>query len=65
MILKEGLEAISAGDYSAPVFMKIVIGTAFADNSYGCAYDEIDNELLGIKKLTEEDVRKLIATKLT
>ncbi|KAM0123636.1 hypothetical protein ACHAO1_011248 [Botrytis cinerea] len=65
VMLKEGLEAISAGDYSAPVFMKIVTGTAFAGDSYGCAYDETDNELLGIKKLTEEDVRKLIATKLT
>ncbi|PVH74502.1 NAD(P)-binding protein [Cadophora sp. DSE1049] len=63
-LLKEGLDKLGAGDFSMPVIMKILTGTAFAGDSYGGAYDETDNELLGVKELTEEDVRKLIAGKL-
>jgi hypothetical protein len=63
-ILQEGLDGISAGDYSVPVFMKLVTGTAFAGDKYGCAYDETDNELLGVKEWTDEDLRKRVAAKL-
>lgn len=63
-ILKEGLDEFTAGDFSMPVIMKILTGTALAGDIYGGAYDETDNELLGVKKLTEEDLKKLVARKL-
>jgi hypothetical protein len=63
-ILKEGLDEVSAGDFSMPVFMKILAGTALAGETYGSAYEETDNELLGVKELTEEDLKKLVAEKL-
>lgn len=44
--------------------LKIVTGTAFAGDTYGAAYDETDSKLLGIKELTEEDLKTLVATKL-
>jgi nucleoside-diphosphate-sugar epimerase len=63
-LLKEGLDSASAGDFSMPVVMKVLAGTAFAGETYGAAYDETDNELLGIKELTEEDLKKLVAERL-
>ncbi len=63
-ILKEGLGELGAGDFSMPVIMKIMAGTAFAGEVYGAAYDETDNKLLGVKELTEEDLKKLVAGKL-
>ncbi|RFU34695.1 hypothetical protein B7463_g1619, partial [Scytalidium lignicola] len=63
-VLKEGLDELSAGDFSMPVIMKVLKGTAFAGDIYGCAYDETDNELLGVKELTEEDLKKLVAGNL-
>jgi len=63
-ILKEGLDELSAGDFSMPAIMKVLAGTAFAGDIYGGAYDETDNELFGIKELTEEDLKKLVAGKL-
>jgi hypothetical protein len=63
-ILKEGMDGVSAGDFSMPVIMKIVKGTVSAGETYGSAYDETDNELLGVKELTEEDLKKLVAEKL-
>lgn len=65
VILKEGLDEVRAGDFSIPAIMKIVTGTAFAGDIYGGAYDETDNELLGIKELTEGDLKKLVSGKLT
>lgn len=44
--------------------MKIIMGTAFAGDIYGGVYDETDNELLGVKDLTEEDLKKLVARNL-
>lgn len=63
-ILKEGLDGVSAGDFSMPTIMKIIVSTALAGDVYGCAYDETDNELLGIKELTEEDLKRLVAERL-
>jgi hypothetical protein len=63
-VLKEGLDGISAGDFTVSVIMKIVTGTVAAGDVYGSAYDETDNELLGIKELAEKDLRKLVAEKL-
>lgn len=63
-MLKEGLDGVSVGDFSPPVIMKIVTGTALAGDLYGSAYDETDNELLGVTELTEEDLKKLVAGKL-
>jgi len=64
-VLKEGLAEISAGDFSMPVIMKILAGTALAGELYGAAFDVTDNELLGVKELTEEDLKKRVAGKLT
>lgn len=63
-VLKEGLDGVGAGDFSMPIIMKILTGTAGAGDIYGAAYDETDNELLGVKELTEEDLKKLVAWKL-
>ena len=63
-ILKEGLDRLNAGDFSMPAIMKLLTGTAFAGEIYGAAYDETDNELLGVKELTEEDLKKLVAEKV-
>ncbi|KAJ9614599.1 hypothetical protein H2200_002736 [Cladophialophora chaetospira] len=63
-LLEEGLDALSAGDFSFPVIMKIIKGTALAGDKYGAAYDENDNELLGVKELTEEYLKKLVSEKL-
>jgi len=59
-VLKEGLEAAAGGDLGMPTFMKILIGTAFAGETYGSAFERTENELFGIKKLTDEDVKKLV-----
>lgn len=64
-MLKEGLDATAAGDFSMPSIMKIIGGTALAGEKYGAAYDVTDNELLGVKELTEDDVTKLVAAKLS
>ncbi|KAH0841507.1 hypothetical protein AYO21_07102 [Fonsecaea monophora] len=63
-VLKEGLDGLSAGDFSTAAILKVIGGTAFAGDAYGAAYDENDNELLGIKELTEEDLKTLVAGKL-
>ena len=63
VLLKEGLAEFGAGDFSA--IMKIIKGTAFAGETYGSYCDEPDNELLGIKELTEDDLEKIVAEKLT
>ena len=64
-LLKEGLDAISAGDFSFPVVFNVIKGTALAGETYGSAYNETDNELLGVKELTEGDLEKIVAEKLT
>ncbi|KAE8452548.1 hypothetical protein EG329_000451 [Mollisiaceae sp. DMI_Dod_QoI] len=63
-MLKEGLEQLSAGDFSMPVLMKLIGATALGGDAYGSAYDETDNELLGIKELTEADLKQLVADRL-
>lgn len=63
-LLKEGLDGVSAGDFSPAVIIKIVTGTALAGDTYESAYDETDNDLLGVNAMTEEDLRKLVAEKL-
>jgi hypothetical protein len=63
-VLKEGLDEFSAGDFSFPVIFKIIAGTGLAGETYGSAFDETDNELLGVKELTEEDLKKVVAEKL-
>jgi hypothetical protein len=63
-VLKEGLDEIQAGNFSMPAMMKILKGTVAAGDAYGAAYDETDNELLGIKELTEDDIKQLVAEKL-
>lgn len=63
-ILKEGLDGVSAGNFEKSVILKIVTGTVAAGDVYGSAYDETDNELLGIKELTDEDLKRLVTQKL-
>jgi hypothetical protein len=63
-VLKEGLDEFSAGDFSFPVISKIINGTGCAGETYGSAYDETDNELLGVMELTEEYLEKMVAEKL-
>lgn len=65
VMLKEGLDSVSAGDFSMPVIMKVLKGTAFSGSIYGTAFDETDNELLGVKELTEKDLEALVSGKLS
>ncbi len=64
-ILQAGVEEAKAGNFGESVIMKILAGTAMAGETYGSAFDETDNELLGIKELSEEDLKKIIAEYLT
>ncbi|KAK5052758.1 hypothetical protein LTR84_002624 [Exophiala bonariae] len=63
-LLKEGLDEFSAGDFSFPVIFKIIAGTGLAGETYGSAYDETDNDLLGVQELTEADLTRVVAEKL-
>ncbi|KAF1809825.1 NAD(P)-binding protein [Eremomyces bilateralis CBS 781.70] len=63
-VLKEGLDELSAGDFSSSAIFKVINGTGLAGETYGSAYDETDNELLGVKELTEEDLKKFVVEKL-
>ncbi|KUJ15404.1 NAD(P)-binding protein [Mollisia scopiformis] len=63
-LLKEALAELAAGKFDMPVIMKLLKGTALGGDRYGGAYDKTDNELLGIKELTEEQLTALIAAKL-
>lgn len=64
VLLKESLEQIGAGDFSMPVMLKLLTGTALAGDTYGGAYDVTDNKLLGIKELTAEELKILVARQL-
>lgn len=64
VLLKQGLAAIEAGDYSMPTVLKLVAGTALAGDVYGAAYDETDNQLLGVREMTADELRTLVASKL-
>jgi hypothetical protein len=64
ILLKEGLDGARAGDFSMPTIMKILAGTAFAGTTYGAAYDKTENKLLGVKEMTDDDVKKLVAATL-
>ncbi|RWA07888.1 hypothetical protein EKO27_g7218 [Xylaria grammica] len=64
VLLKESLEQLGSGHVSAAVMMNLVRATALAGDTYGGAYDVTDNELLGIKELTVEELKKLVAEKL-
>ncbi|PNP56320.1 hypothetical protein THARTR1_03845 [Trichoderma harzianum] len=63
-ILKEGLDAVASGDSSLQAVGKILIGTAFGGDEYGCAYDNNDNSLLGIETVSHEKLKGLIAQHL-
>ncbi|KAH8703841.1 hypothetical protein BGW36DRAFT_370086 [Talaromyces proteolyticus] len=65
VLLTESLEQFGVGDHSMPVIMKLLKATALAGDTYGGAYDVTDNKLLGIKELTAEELKKLVAEKLT
>jgi NmrA-like family len=67
-LLKESLEQLSVVEFKfptiVPIVLKLVTATAFGGDEYRSAYDETDNELLGIEELTEEELKKLVAGKL-
>ena len=64
VVEREGVNEFRAGDVSFSTISKVILGTALGGERYGSAYDETDNELLGIKELTEEDLKKMVAEKL-
>lgn len=63
-LLQQGLEAFAAGDASFPSIVKILSGTAMAGDRYGSAYDETDNELLGVEFITPAELKTLVAQRL-
>lgn len=64
VLLKEGLDEFYGGNHSMPVLLKILGGTALAGDTYGAAFDENDNELLGIQELREVDLKGLVSKNL-
>ncbi|KEF55878.1 uncharacterized protein A1O9_07458 [Exophiala aquamarina CBS 119918] len=64
VLLQQSLEEIKAGNFSQPTVMKLIYSTAFGGEAYGTAYDENDNQLLGIKELTEEYLKERVAKAL-
>lgn len=64
VLLKEGIDDYQTDGATMPVVMNMIGGTAMAGDTYGSAYDETDNHLLGVKDMTEADLRKLIASLL-
>lgn len=63
-MFKAGVSRFEAGDHSWPAIMDVTMGTAFAGDKYGAAFDVTDNELLGVKALTPDDIRKLVAASM-
>ena len=63
-MLKSSLEQIAAGDSSHSVIMKGLLATVLGGEEYGSAYEVTDNELLGIKELTREELKQLVAKRL-
>ena len=61
-VLQEGLDGVRAGDFTQ--LLKIIKGTAGAGDIYGAAYDDTDNELLGVPTLTAESLKSIVAEKL-
>lgn len=61
-VLKAGLEGLGKGDFSMGTILKVIGGTALGGEAYGGAYDETDNTLLGVSELSEEDVKRLVAS---
>jgi hypothetical protein len=59
-----GFEQTGAGDFSLPVMIKLLTATVLGGEEYGSAYDVTDNELLGVKESTEEELKRLIAEKV-
>ncbi|OQU94686.1 hypothetical protein CLAIMM_01015 [Cladophialophora immunda] len=64
VLVQQGLDDFKAGNTGMPAAMKVLAGTALAGDVYGCAFDENDNKLLGVKEMTEENLKKLVASKL-
>jgi NAD(P)-dependent dehydrogenase (short-subunit alcohol dehydrogenase family) len=68
MLLQKGLEGLKGGeggDHSNPAVYNIIIGTAMAGDKYGAAFDQTDNELLGVEPLTDEELREIVAERLS
>jgi hypothetical protein len=63
-LLQQGLAAFASGDTNLPSVMKVLSGTALAGDRYGSAYDETDNELLGIQLIAPTELKSLIAKRL-
>jgi hypothetical protein len=63
-LLQQGLDAFAAKDFSFPSILKLLSGTAGAGDRYGSAYDETDNELLGIDIITQERLKTLVTERL-
>lgn len=64
-LLQESLEAFASRDYSMPVIIKLLSATAFGGEQYGSAYDETDNEILDIAMVSESELKKLVAERLS
>jgi hypothetical protein len=60
-VMQEGIDELQAGKFSMDAVFKVIKGSALSGERYGSAYDENDNELLGVKELTEKDLEKLVA----
>lgn len=58
-IKKDTDEKIAKGDYSPEVMFEYLYVGVFA-KGYGGAFEKLDNELLGLKGMTEKDVEKLL-----
>jgi hypothetical protein len=63
-MLQESLDAFALGDFGMPAILKLAVATAFAGDRYGSAYDETDNELLGIDVMAQDGLKALVRKRL-
>ncbi|KAL7931374.1 hypothetical protein V8C35DRAFT_115937 [Trichoderma chlorosporum] len=63
-ILKAGLDEISSGGDPRQAIGKIIVGTAFGGDEYGCAYDNNGSSLLGVEAISQTKLKSLIAERL-
>lgn len=59
---KASNESIAAGQINPQVYLAYLIRVAFGPAEYGGRFQKVDNELLGIKEWTEDDLEDLLKT---
>jgi len=60
-LVKDSYERLGKGDYGAATWTQFLAKAIFGGPAYGSAFEKSDNEVLGIKTLSDKEVEDLIA----